>query len=146
MTLSELNTEEQENIRLTVEAKSKAYAPYSHFAVGALAVSTRNRKFPGCNIESADFTLTSHAEMTAIHNMVSGGETELRKIYIALDAENKIPVPCGLCRQKMSEFAENENIPVIVINTSADPLKIYSFTLKELYPYPFTKSYLKESV
>ena len=135
-----LSSEEKENIALTISAMDKAYAPYSQFKVGALVLSTANKKFTGCNIESADYTLTSHAEMTAINNMVSSGQTLLKKIYIALNSD-EIPVPCGLCRQKITEFAENTDIPVITINIKTNPYQIYKFTLNELYPYPFSKKH-----
>ena len=139
---SNLSSEEQENINLAVAAQKKAYAPYSHFPVGALAVSSERHKFTGCNIESADYTLTSHAEMTAINNMVAQGDRVLHKIYIALHSPDSPPVPCGLCRQKMTEFAESDNIDIITIDTSALPFQIFKFTLNELYPYPFSKKYL----
>jgi len=141
LSFQDLPQEEQNNIQVAIEAQNKAYAPYSHFPVGALAISSNGKKFNGCNIESVDYTLTSHAEMTAINNMVSSGEQKLQKIYISLKSE-QIPVPCGLCRQKMIEFAEQDDMKIITINNSKEELKIYQFTLKELYPYPFSKKHL----
>lgn len=112
------------------KAKYNAYAPYSHYQVGA-AVLTRNGEiFIGVNVENASFGLTVCAERNAIFNALSQGNIDLEAIAISAQGED-IPYPCGACRQVMEEF----NSDFIVILDSGDSINIYS--LKELLPMAF---------
>ncbi len=143
--LSSLKIHQKKLVDLCLTSRKKAYAPYSNFKVGAVAVSSTGKTFPGCNIESADYTLTTHAEMTAINNMVLAGETELDEIYIALESlAGGKPVPCGLCRQKMHEFAGPKTTiyGIALKNGQVDHILVMS--LKELLPLPFSKSNFKK--
>lgn len=90
-----------------IEARKKAYTPYSKFQVGA-AVLTRNKGvFIGSNIENASYGLTNCAERTAIFKAVSEGEKEIDTIVVVGDTEGPIS-PCGACRQVMAEFCDND--------------------------------------
>ena len=60
-------------IRAAFEARERAYAPYSHFKVGAALLAEDGRIFTGCNIENAAFTPTICAERTALFKAVSEG-------------------------------------------------------------------------
>ena len=91
-----------ELLALAAEARERAYAGYSGFAVGA-ALRTRSGKvYTGCNIENASYGLTVCAERVAIWKAVSEGETEFEALVVVTSIGGS---PCGACRQVMAEFA-----------------------------------------
>ncbi len=95
-----------------VEAAKKAletaYVPYSKFRVGAAILTKSGKVYTGCNVEIASFGATNCAERTAIFKAVSEeGRVAIAKIAIASDEEDFI-YPCGICRQVMAEFADDE--------------------------------------
>ncbi|MDB4941106.1 MAG: Cytidine deaminase [Labilithrix sp.] len=100
--------------RLVQEAKAareNAYAPYSHYRVGA-AIATRSGKvFTGCNVENATYGATICAERGAVMQMVAQGETE--PVAIAIVTIDDAGTPCGICRQVLSEFARD--LPVVLV-------------------------------
>lgn len=108
MSQSQLNIETDETlnrwIELAKQASLKAYAPYSQFRVGAVAISETGAAYIGCNVENASFGLTSCAERNAIfHLVVSGGE---RIRYLVIYTSTATPTaPCGACRQVANEFS-----------------------------------------
>lgn len=120
----------EELIRLAFEAKKNAYAPYSHFHVGAAVLTEDNKIYTGCNIESASYTPTICAERTAISKAVSDGQRKIKIIAIVGDAG--FTYPCGVCRQVIKEFGEDA---VIIVAKSEKEYKEYS--LEELLPYSF---------
>ena len=67
-------------IRMALEAREQAYAPYSDFMVGAALRAEDGRIFIGCNVENAAFTPTSCAERTALFKAVSEGVTRFTDI------------------------------------------------------------------
>src|SRR4030043_945710 len=88
-------------IKLALEAREQAYAPYSKYQVGAAAVTKSGRFFTGCNIESAAYPTSMCAERVAIFKAVSEGEHEF--VALAVVTVNG-GTPCGACRQVMAEF------------------------------------------
>ena len=130
-----MNEQETQQLILTaVKAAVNAYAPYSHYHVGAAIMTEDGRIFPGCNVENASFGLTNCAERTAIFSAVAEGYREFKGVAIA--AASAIPYPCGACRQVMNEFCKADT-PVLIIdcNNTDDYQKI---TLGELLPHTFT--------
>ncbi|GIV97816.1 MAG: cytidine deaminase [Herpetosiphonaceae bacterium] len=93
-----------ELLRAALEARQRAYAPYSGFPVGAALLTGSGRMYPGCNIENASYPLCLCAERTALASAIAAGERDLRAmVVVAATAE---PVsPCGACRQMLVEFA-----------------------------------------
>lgn len=140
--INNLDLSTQNLIEIATNIRNKAYVPYSGFKVGAALKSQDNEIFTGINIESADFTLTTHAEMDAINSMVKSGCLKFKEIAIVLNSSNGLSVPCGLCRQKMVEFAENENVRILGYNLF-NPDVINIWTLGELLPFQFNKSNLE---
>jgi len=137
-----LSREDKKLIDLAKKVRKNAYAPYSKFKVGAIVISKKGNIYSGCNVESVDYTLTTHAEMNAIDTMVANGDKEIKRIIIVMDCGKEIPVPCGLCRQKILEFSKNLE-KVEILTYSIKDKFVYKFSLKELLPYAFEKFYLK---
>jgi cytidine deaminase len=117
-------------------ARENAYAPYSHFAVGAAVLSSGGKMYAGCNVENASYGLTICAERTAIFAAVAAGERQLAGLAVVMES-NEPRMPCGACRQVLQEFAISPEIPVVVATTAGQQ---HSTTLGELFPDPFTLS------
>lgn len=117
-------------IKEAIQVRSRAYAPYSNFKVGAALLTDKGNIYTGCNVESASYTPTICAERTAISKAVSEGEIKIRKIAIV--GSSDYTFPCGVCRQVIREFGKD--IEIIVAN-DVDDYKV--FTLEELLPYSF---------
>ena len=116
-------------IAKAMEAREKAHAPYSHFAVGAALLGRSGRVYTGCNVENASYGLSICAERVAVFRAVSEGERDFEAIAVV--TENGV-TPCGACRQVLMEFGED--IQVIV----ADETGGYRvFGLQELLPEAF---------
>lgn len=144
VSLEELTSGQRELVGMAIEVKRQAYAPYSHYDVGAALRDETGAAHAGCNVEGCDFTLTTHAEMSAINAMVKTGVKKLVEIAIAVESEIGYGMPCGLCRQKIREFAGARDIPVIGVNLDADDRirDIYVSSLEELLPYSFGPEFL----
>ncbi len=126
--------------RLALEAREKAYTPYSHYRVGAALLTAEGRVYTGCNIENAAYTPTVCAERTAFFKAVSEGERRFAKIAIAGGREGEISsfcAPCGVCRQVMAEFCDEDFILVL---GGLDEVREYR--LSEILPEMFTKKEL----
>ena len=124
-------------IRMALEAREQAYAPYSDFMVGAALRAEDGRIFTGCNVENAAFGSTICAERTAIFKAVSEGHRDFVRIVIA-GRSRELCVPCGVCRQVLREFAPN--IEIICLNGAGEER---TFTLEELLPHSFGPEYLQ---
>ena len=87
------------------EAVIQAYAPYSHFRVGAAVLTEKGNIFTGVNVENASFGLTVCAERAAIFTAVAQEGPEMRVRALAVVGEQPGPCPpCGACRQVIFEF------------------------------------------
>ena len=127
----------KELIREALNAREKAYAPYSEFMVGAALLTNDGKIYHGCNIENAAYTPTNCAERTAFFKAVSEGKRKFQAIAIVGGMKGG-PVefcsPCGVCRQVMREFCDPEQFEVI---TAVDELQYKIYKLKELLPESF---------
>ncbi|MBR6462619.1 cytidine deaminase [bacterium] len=124
----------QELVSKAIEAREKAYAPYSKFRVGAAILTKDGNVFPGCNVENASYGATICAERVAVANMVSSGHTDPIAIAICYN-ETEFALPCGICRQVLSEFA-NEKEDLIVLMAKTDG-SYQETTLSTLLPGAF---------
>jgi cytidine deaminase len=113
-------------------ARKNAYARYSGFAVGAAIRAASGAIFSAANVENAAYPVGTCAEAGAIAAMVAAGERQIAEILIL--AESPEPVmPCGACRQRISEFATPEAKVY-----SAGPAGVReTVTFAELFPRAF---------
>mgnify|MGYP000927705303 FL=1 len=123
----------KEDEQLLAEARrirAFAYAPYSHFAVGAAVRGASGKIYGGCNVENAAFSVTNCAERTALFQAVAAGEKAFTALAVV--AEGAAPVsPCGACRQVMAEF----RVPRILMANVAGEVR--EMTLEALLPEAF---------
>ena len=128
-------------IETAVKAREMAYAPYSHYKVGAALLAKSGKIYTGCNVENASFTPTNCAERTAFFKAISEGDREFEMIAIVAgkDGEelSKNCTPCGVCRQVMTEFCDKD---FKIILGTPDDFKV--LTLEEIMPYSFTATKL----
>ncbi len=97
-------------------ARDKAHAPYSSFHVGAAVLDEHGHIHMGCNVENAAYPEGICAEANAIGSMVTEGGTRIRRIAIVGGKAGKgleTCTPCGGCRQKILEFADNETVIIL---------------------------------
>lgn len=123
---------ERELIERAMEMKKAAYAPYSHFQVGAAVLAESGKVYGGANVENASYGATVCAERSAIFAAVNAGERKLEAIAVT-------ETPCGICRQVMREFCDPRVFKVIVAKT-ADDYRV--FTLDGLLPESFGPEHL----
>lgn len=114
-------------------AREKAYAPYSHFKVGAALLTKDGKIYQGCNIENASYSVTNCAERTAIFKAYSEGERRFAMLAVVADTPRPVP-PCGACRQVLSELCPGD-MQVVLANMHGD-MKVY--TVEELLPGAFS--------
>jgi cytidine deaminase len=98
-------------MRSAKKAMKNAYAPYSHFYVGAAVLLTNGKVFFGCNVENTSYGMTNCAERTAIFSAVAqlGPKIEIRAVAVA-NAQGVACSPCGACRQVIYEFGPDATI------------------------------------
>ncbi len=127
------------------EALAYAYAPYSHFHVGAALFGADGKVWSGCNIENASFTAGICAERTALFKAVSEGQIRFRALVVVGQHEGEstlteeFTAPCGVCRQALSEFCPSD-MPVILVNAEDE---VMEYTLGELLPAAFGSEHLE---
>lgn len=128
-----------EMIEMARQARARAYAPYSDFAVGACLRSAGGQLYGGCNVENAAYPQGQCAEATAIGNMVAGGEREIAEIVV-LGGGDQLCAPCGGCRQRLAEFA-GPGTPVHICGPEGLRKTV---TLGELLPHAFGPNSLEQ--
>ena len=118
------------------EAARRAYAPYSHFPVGAAVRDREGRAYLGCNVESASYGLTLCAERVAIFAAVAAGaERPFEALAVTCpEADPSLGdrgrMPCGACRQIIAEHLAPD-APVYVDGVG-------TFSVAVLLPQAFT--------
>jgi cytidine deaminase len=111
-----------------------AYAPYSHFRVGAAVLLSDRTIVTGCNVENASYRLTVCAEQAAIAAAVSlrGPQIRIRAIAVA-NLNDTASQPCGACRQTIHEFST----PDTVVFFPGEEGAIAQATIADLLPAAF---------
>jgi cytidine deaminase len=124
-----------ELLKLAFKAMDNAYAPYSHYHVGAAVLTKDGKTFIGANIENASYGATNCGERSAIFSAYSHGyrKDDIAAIAIVTNG-HRIGAPCGICRQVLSELID-ENCPILLSNGQDTMTK----TVAELLPMRFTQ-------
>jgi cytidine deaminase len=120
---------DQELIALAAQARERAYAPYSAYAVGAALLCSSGRVYTGCNVENAAYPMTMCAERVAAFKAVCCGERDFQAIAIVT---SNGAAPCGACRQVLAEFGAD----VRVLMATPDRV-FHEKRLSELLPFAF---------
>jgi cytidine deaminase len=126
----------EELIDLAKQARKQAYAPYSHYKVGAALLGKSGKVYTGCNVENASYSHTVCAERTAVLKAVSEGEREFEAVAVVTKNGGS---PCGACRQVLSEFS-----PELIVYIADKDGEYRTTTLKKLLPDSFTPAHLEE--
>jgi cytidine deaminase len=116
---------------LAQEARARAYAPYSGFHVGAAVRAADGRIFTGANVENASYGLTVCAERSAILAAVLAGVRRITQVAVATSTSPPA-APCGMCRQTISEFADE--CQIVLANERGERRVV---TLADLLPLRF---------
>ena len=131
----------KELIKSADNARKNAYAPYSHFKVGAALYAAKDEDnfniITGCNVENASYPAGNCAERTAVFKAVSEGQLEFDAIAVVGGMEDAEELdycaPCGVCRQVLREFCDNDF--EIILAKDVEHRK--TLTLKEILPLGF---------
>lgn len=133
----------KELIHSALDARKTSYAPYSGYAVGAALLTDGGKVYQGVNIENASYGATNCAERTAFFKAVSEGERSFKAIAIVGGLIGEEPVdyayPCGVCRQVMQEFTDNDFC--VIVAKSVSDYQLYK--LDELLPFGFGGSSIR---
>ena len=132
-------TDETRNnlIQSALDARQWAYAPYSHYKVGAALLTASGRVYDGVNVENAAYPTGMCAERVAVFKAVSEGEREFSAIAVVTSNGGS---PCGACRQVLSEFGKDT-----LVYLADERGEIYrETTVAGLLPFAFSRENLEE--
>ena len=151
--ISDLSKTQRDLLMAAQIVRRKAYAPYSHYLVGATVLATSGEQYSGCNVERASYTQTTHAEQNAIDTMVAveGRSARVRAVAVVCAPESEritayappsarrfiisdVPAPCGNCLQDLVEHALGPEMEIILLNSSGE---VFVTTLRDALPMPF---------
>ena len=126
----------QELLQEAKQISENTYSPYSKFPVGACVLYESGKKYLGCNVENVSYGLTLCAERNAISSAIANGETsKIKAIAIYSPKQNKC-MPCGACRQWLSEFAFDNKETKIILEDDNEEILVLS--LEDIFPFGFT--------
>jgi cytidine deaminase len=125
-----INELRQNLIRVACEVRQRAYAPYSHYKVGAALLGKSGRIYDGINIENAVYPLGICAERVALFKAISEGEKSFSAIAVVTADGGS---PCGGCRQVLSEFG----LEIIVLIADETGRLVEETTIAALLPQAF---------
>ncbi|MDP7149644.1 MAG: cytidine deaminase [Paracoccaceae bacterium] len=120
--------------------RENAYAPYSHFKVGAALRTPSGQVFLGCNVENVAYPEGTCAEAGAIAAMIAAGESQIAEVYVIADSPEPVS-PCGGCRQKLAEFSTGD-MPVTMATLDGAETTV---NMRDLLPGAFATSHMKAS-
>jgi cytidine deaminase len=141
-----LSEDDQDLLKVAVDIMKNAYAPYSKFAVGS-SIRTKSRKiYCGTNLENVSYGLTVCAEVAALSAANTNGDLAPETVAIVGGRvlpngqviAGKVVMPCGRCRQLITEAANLTGYDVRIIASNSNFSKILVCTIKELLPYEFS--------
>lgn len=125
--------------QMLLDLLGKSYSPYSHYPVAAVVESESGKLYGGVNVENAAYPLGRCAEQSAILQMVSSGEQDIKQVWVMSRGEEPA-TPCGGCRQILAEFALPE-VPIHCESTNGAFIKT---TMAEILPFAFSGKILNK--
>ena len=134
---------DKELVLKAIDAMKNSYSPYSEYKVGAALLTESGKVYTGCNIENVAFGPTVCAERVAFFKAISEGEKSFSKIAVVGGKDGVISSPtppCGVCRQVMREFC-NDDFEVLIVKENNGFEKVL---LKDLLPYSFKPEILSK--
>ncbi|MTV26315.1 cytidine deaminase [Nitriliruptoraceae bacterium ZYF776] len=131
--------DEAELLRRARALRLRAYAPYSHFRVGAVVVTADGHLFEGVNVENASYRMTTCAEQSALAAMATAGVRSPVTTVAVVGDGNDPCTPCGACRQTIFEFG-----PDATVFASGDGGRPLVAHITELLPHGFGPSRLAQ--
>ena len=147
--LSELSPEDRDLLKAAEQSVDAAYAPYSHFKVGAAVLLENGKIIHGNNQENMAFPSGLCAERVAIF-AASSAHPGIKINAIAITAKSaEFPVeepvtPCGGCRQSLIEYENNQKSPIRVILGCETGKIIVVERVGDLLPLSFRGEKLKK--
>lgn len=125
---------DQDLIDAAKVARGNAYCRYSGFSVGAAIIDEAGQLHTGCNVENAAYPLGNCAEAAAIAAMILAGGKRIARIAVIGGSSEPTPCsPCGGCRQRIHEFADEDTV-IIAMDDSGD---WQQYSVAELLPSGF---------
>ena len=134
---------DKELVLKAIDAMKNSYSPYSNFKVGASLLTESGKVYTGCNIENVAFGPTVCAERVAFFKSISEGEKNFSKIAVVGGKDGIISSstpPCGVCRQVMREFCDDD-FEILIVKESENYDKVL---LKDLLPNSFKPEILSK--
>ena len=128
--------EDRRLIDLAATARSRAYAPYSGFPVGAAVLCASGQIYLGCNIENSAYPAGICAERAALAAAIAAGERAFVCLAVLAGSDRPVP-PCGMCRQVIIELAPNARLLLANLEgeyeeTTPQALLPHAFTARDL--------------
>jgi len=134
---------DRELVLKAIDAMKNSYSPYSNFKVGASLLTESCKVYTGCNIENVAFGPSICAERVAFFKAISEGEKNFSKIAVVGGKDGIISSstpPCGVCRQVMREFCD-DNFEILIVRENENYEKVL---LKDLLPNSFKPEILSK--
>lgn len=134
---------DKELVLKAIESMKNSYSPYSNFKVGAALLTENGKVYTGCNIENVAFGPSICAERVAFFKAISEGEKNFSKIAVVGGKDGIISSatpPCGVCRQVMREFC-NDDFEILIVRENGNYDKVL---LKDLLPNSFKPEILSK--
>ncbi|MET0595578.1 MAG: cytidine deaminase [Polyangiaceae bacterium] len=132
----------QRLVAAATAAQTRAYAPYSNYKVGAAVLAQSGAIFAGCNVENASYGLALCAERSAVAHLVAAGEARVAAVAVVTQGPEP-GRPCGLCRQTLAEFADDD-LP-IGLALPGDELPRIAERLGDIFAHPFRGDLVKKT-
>ncbi|MEM9001161.1 MAG: cytidine deaminase [Bacteroidota bacterium] len=149
-TTDDLPKQDQELLQQAVDARKRAYAPYSNFAVGAAVLLENGEVVTGNNQENASYPSGLCAERVAIfYAGAQFPDVVVKAIAISASSKDytvKLPAaPCGNCRQSIAEYEQKQKEPIALLFAGEQGPVFKCNSMADLLPLAFNNSFLGDS-
>lgn len=124
----------EELVEGAIEAKERAYAPYSDYEVGAAVLTENGEIYTACNVECKPSANILHAEQRAMAKAVEEGHRDFEALALKTSGDDTLP-PCGNCRNMLASIEQEMDILVVT-----DDGGFFHHKLPELLPEAYTGS------